>query len=1455
MPTLQEILQAQRALSQPTAVRLPNLGSLLRSQLSATRDPLASLMPQEADVLEAQRRQDDEETNFFFKLLQIPDRLLFGQAIKGGLKGAGEGGVLGAIGGFLQNNPLFQILDILPGVDIVDDTDFAEVREAFGSADAREGWSNVLINLAGEILTDPSTFLFPFAKVGAAGKALAAPARKQLLEQAFKSGVGLTEQAVKGAQSAFLTFGIPFVNTGYLMLPFKALDVPLAKTLERTVDVFNSFAPTAALANRFSRVGAVSRVVDADGNVKVSGSVMRELARGALDKGDETVAKWQSEFIPLIRRAANSDVGKLALKDKEVADLVVLATELGVTKLDDALAFENAVTHGVTYAKANWRRDRLLGQGVHAKTPVPAGIMETQSANAFRLRAAMTTAIDAGDVEAFDTAATAWMVAFPDARLPDEALDFMRDGRVGSEVRPGIDTPDDTRFLFGDATDERIADVITPASSPGTLGRAATALETKGATRGVVEATKTAALNLYRSIKGRIEKGEIAGKAGEKVSLRDIDDFISQGRTLMEHVGQKDVADGFLGMISELYVPRDLSAAGRELIDSKFGKFSNSLKGNASGFVAGFMRGRKFTSLTSFEVNAMMRELGTRKTGFAKLSGIDKAQDTIAKVFDLKFVRQLQELGDYDAASFFSTNPLHRWYRRLEADANLRGKLGFYQSVFGDDSLMVMASKRLGELDPAGLGKMLSEDNLVGFLDLGGARFQELTPGRATSVAMSNENQARGVIAKAALSRHTSEQIISQRRAVNDVIDGLRGDLSLTSMSPRKLADTVPATPAGQKLKALKEEHGRLSDEAQQLRTAGDLRRLKDVGFVDDASGDTLFGQLNLKIKAESDAIRQEMSELRTAREEFISAIRAGTKEGKQRLTEIVNRRMDAGEFADEFAIALQQKRQGHTALTELAGADPERFATLAARFPDKTVKFLDADVAKNLFGKHGVLERLHTADSWGGSQAIKLLDSFTNSWKVWTALPFPQSRARDWVSNVLLLQQGGVSMRGMFASMGEAGRLTRHVGAALAGDDNALAKLTAMTIKAGDGSTITGRELFSILHEKGVLNSGFFRDEITLGAMDVLKDNPAALGPVSGRLLGPLATAHDAIISPAFKVSEFLDNHTKILGVLGDMKAGASIDDAIDHVRKWTYDSRAGRNLTSFERYRLRRFIPFYTFTKWAFKTETQAFLSRPGTVTVWDKIIRSARGMTGLKTESEYQQAVPEFIRENFGVATGKDAEGNPSFMLLGSSLPIGAIAPLTDAVLKAFSGEGVGDVGEALGSQLSPVFKIPLESMAGWDFYSGREKTRFKGERKERFGVSMPAFWADLIDNVRVLSSLDKLNVVGADRLIDRGPLLPTVGPDGDLQLGQLLASPFSVVPAREAEADVDQRLAFKRARQESQRSRLRGLLKKRLLDKETPTQVDDIESIQALIADVEAQQRTRVGLESRFGITRR
>jgi hypothetical protein len=50
-------------------------------------------------------------------------------------------------------------------------------------------------------------------------------------------------------------------------------------------------------------------------------------------------------------------------------------------------------------------------------------------------------------------------------------------------------------------------------------------------------------------------------------------------------------------------------------------------------------------------------------------------------------------------------------------------------------------------------------------------------------------------------------------------------------------------------------------------------------------------------------------------------------------------------------------------------------------------------------------------------------------------------------------------------------------------------------------------------------------------------------------------------------------------------------------------------------------------------------------------------------------------------------------------------------------------------------------------------------------------------------------------------------------------------------------------------------LRGLLKKRLLDKETPTQVDDIESIQALIADVEAQQRTRVGLESRFGITRR
>lgn len=182
-------------------------------------------------------QQQQEEKPWWVKLLEIPDRLLGGQMIKGFLAGTGEAGATDNVIEGLRKNPVFQLLDIVnPFGDPLtgQTTSFSDVRKAldlnFGQANVDTGAANFFLNLAGEILLDPSSFLLPF---GAVAKGL-------------KPGAGLA-QAVMNGQRAMTVFGIPFMEGRYVVQPFKALDVKVAQQLEKWADFLNTNAVTKPL--------------------------------------------------------------------------------------------------------------------------------------------------------------------------------------------------------------------------------------------------------------------------------------------------------------------------------------------------------------------------------------------------------------------------------------------------------------------------------------------------------------------------------------------------------------------------------------------------------------------------------------------------------------------------------------------------------------------------------------------------------------------------------------------------------------------------------------------------------------------------------------------------------------------------------------------------------------------------------------------------------------------------------------------------------------------------------------------------------------------------------------------------------------------------------------------------------------------------------------------------------
>ena len=383
--------------------------------------PFATRLPTRAQV-EAERSaaEEDEDEGLFWNLLRGISRLSGAEAMKLGWKRGAEAEgffdtIGSAVGGYLQNHPVVQVaegvVDIFHEVDWVEDTDFRDIREAGGlrwlgddPANVDAGGANVLINVAGEILTDPLTFWAPYGAVktgttiaragslGAKGtlasraargggtwlKASDDIARETVLATAHAQGIGVLEAGVRTFDRAALTFKLPLLDATFIgRLPVvgnalqkagkrywvpgpafrwaigmpKSLDLPIARKLAAGVEWMHRMPGTRNVINTFSRAGkmttaarSIAKALGETGEVtSVHGSVMRGIARQMIKSGDDAHMKYMSTVEPMLRKAMRSKVGAAILAgDKDLMQVIRNMMELGVVKFDDQAQFFKA---------------------------------------------------------------------------------------------------------------------------------------------------------------------------------------------------------------------------------------------------------------------------------------------------------------------------------------------------------------------------------------------------------------------------------------------------------------------------------------------------------------------------------------------------------------------------------------------------------------------------------------------------------------------------------------------------------------------------------------------------------------------------------------------------------------------------------------------------------------------------------------------------------------------------------------------------------------------------------------------------------------------------------------------------------------------------------------------------------------------------------------------------------
>ena len=371
----------------------------------------------------------------------------------------------------------------------------------------------------------------------------------------------------------------------------------------------------------------------------------------------------------------------------------------------------------------------------------------------------------------------------------------------------------------------------------------------------------------------------------------------------------------------------------------------------------------------------------------------------------------------------------------------------------------------------------------------------------------------------------------------------------------------------------------------------------------------------------------------------------------------------------------------------------------------------------------------------------LKFADSATRWWKMWSLGLRPAYHARNVVGNLW----NAYNIGGMNPASGrrftQAGIIQRQ-GKRKAGFSGSV-QLGKFKNEAG-GNTHTREDLWRMAQEDGVMNHGQYGGDVVQNLERYALDE-APKSPLSalGQWITP--TTKSRLLHKGFATGTTLENNTRLALYLDTLAKTGSRKAARANVKKSLFDYA---DLSPFEQNVMKRFVPFYTWSRKNIPAQIEALIKNPQRAVKVDHLIDNIQYGVDTPTLEETN----EFLRgrkpvwiDKFMETGGEDVHNAITLM---NWLPfvdpdrLMDWKPIRGGKLK---GSGV-PFPTLLAEMTNPFLKSTLEALANYDIYRRRDIDDIGGRKVDFLGIRMPVHLAKLAQNLVMLSELDRLNPAG-------------------------------------------------------------------------------------------------------------
>ena len=403
---------------------------------------------------------------------------------------------------------------------------------------------------------------------------------------------------------------------------------------------------------------------------------------------------------------------------------------------------------------------------------------------------------------------------------------------------------------------------------------------------------------------------------------------------------------------------------------------------------------------------------------------------------------------------------------------------------------------------------------------------------------------------------------------------------------------------------------------------------------------------------------------------------------GKESAAEAIANRASKAKEMMQFGRprALRPMSEAHAEATKLGLREWQDPASGAKFLGDRnSVKDIEEFLSINK-GRFNSDEMKAIANGW---------NSFTRKFKKLVTIPFPAFAARNLLSDQSrLLYQHGFRTLDPF--------LQRDAFRVLTGFDVAGAPkkvgMDKFHITADNGRVISGREIQQNFQKHGLMSYDVQRYDLEQFTKEVLGGKQQWYRPDKFymRQMG--------------KGNVYVENHTKMVNFLAELKAGRGFQEAADNTKIFAYDYR---NVPEAQK-AIRVLAPFWNWTYNNTKFMLTRFATHPGQQAAWTRGIEQV-GKEGLpqlfgteKLTDKEKRSLPQFFSENMSIPLYRTATG--AGLLSGIDLPI---EELNDYGMM----EGpVRMLQKVIGTRMHPLLKGVLEFASNTDFFYG---TPLEGE----------------------------------------------------------------------------------------------------------------------------------------------